>query len=340
MVIGEMKRLQVLAGIIDQYGEYFPNTEHVKLTESELQEFNEQWKIVENELDKDSKERKIPLEIDKRQLEIAKVIFLKMKTVGKAAQTLGKVVGGTGDLAIYVIKMVWKFIKFLWDNTFAVAVAAAVGLTYNGLIRLLDWVGTTFPRVVDGLEWFLKDVEIPDDKIGSLIDQVTRENIQIIWTKWINAARNHEGEWTWEILGDMAATVMEGIAWVTPVFIDWSVMAVRHFQENGFGWLGSITGFILLLAVVKGFWDLAMKIVSPVGNYIKKWIASQNIVVDIKTKVKEIEEPAGPPKEINPGGPISKDDAVKSISKPKPEIPGFKKSDDKPEVGVVKPEPK
>ena len=65
MVIGEMKRLQVLAGIIDQYGEYFPNTEHVKLTESELQEFNEQWKIVENELDKDSKERKLPLEIDK-----------------------------------------------------------------------------------------------------------------------------------------------------------------------------------------------------------------------------------------------------------------------------------
>ena len=57
MVIGEMKRLQVLAGIIDQYDEYFPNTENVKLTESELQEFYEEWAILEDKNDKNNRIR-------------------------------------------------------------------------------------------------------------------------------------------------------------------------------------------------------------------------------------------------------------------------------------------
>ena len=340
MVIGEMKRLQVLAGIIDQYDEYFPNTEHIKLTESELQEFNEQWALLEKDLQKDDKEINIPVKLDKRTIEIAKVVILKFQTVNKKAKAFAKLLGKGGEKAQAILYAVWGLLGHFWRNKMAYGIAAAVSISYQALIGALNWVSESAPRLVQGIEWLFNDVEIPDGKLGTALDQLTREKIQTAYTGLINRARNYEGEWTWEILGDMFATVLEGIGAAFPYFIDWSVMLVTHFKENGFGWLGSITGVVLLWAVLKGFWDLAMKIVSPVGNYIKKWIASQNIVIDIEEKVKDIEEPAGPPKVINPGGPISKDDAVKSISKPKPEIPGFKKSDDEPEVGVVKPEPK
>jgi len=344
MVIGEMKRLQVLAGIIDQYDEYFPNTEHVKLTESELKEFYEEWAILEDKNDKNE----LPIKLDKRTLEVAKVVILKLTEVTKKIYTIARALGAVGDAMKAIAIGMLKMLLWLWNKRLGVAIAASVGIAYNVLIGAINVVHEKAPRLTKGfIDWFFETPEkVPAGQLGTELDKITRENISEWWKTSADKLSDYEPASIVDLAKDgwreVISILMDGVAVVTPYFLDWSVMLLELFQKNGFGFMGSIMSWVFFIALLKGLWDIAFKIVSPIGKFIKKQIENLNIVLMVKDEVDDIpdtDEPR-PRKELNPGGPISKDDAVKSISKPKPEIPGFKKSDDEPEIGVVEPDPK
>lgn len=302
MVIKEIARLQQLAGMLDRYESYFPNTSEVVLTESELADFESQWKLIEEELP--TKKEPDGSMVDPRVVAVSKNVIKGFMLVSKKIMILANKFGKYGQTFMGFLK--WIGTK-LWKNKVLIGVSAALGLSYQFVMDSLNWIHNTRPRVTDGVEWMFQ-FDTGDKPWGTAIDEWARTAGAQWWAESIVKFKEYEAsgikDFAWDKLQEIIAVFMQMAGAVAPALVEWSVGLVKLINDLGaWGWLGSIASWLVFMGIIIGVKDVTKKLTAPIVQWGIKWWTTvdpkDQIVTDVENELKVI-NPDEPNKRLSP----------------------------------------
>jgi len=273
MVISEMKRIQVLAGILDQYEDYIPDTSNITLTEEESAAFDREWALIEesllNEIDfKDPKVIKIGRVIVKAFKELSKRFLQLVKAVGKISQWFTNTVIGVA--------------RWMWRNKWGVAIVAGLGVQYKWIITGLDAIYNALPETVLG--WIGADVPF-----GQLFSNWSEQGLASNWNNAIEYLRSFETtslvDLPRDVLTEMAAGLMDIIGKASGPLVDLTIECWQALGVFGFDNVGIIVSWMFMIGILMNCKDWIYSKGAPLLKYIMSFFTKANVEQDISKTI-------------------------------------------------------
>ena len=273
MIIAEMKRIQVLAGILDQYEDYIPDTSNITLTEEESAAFDREWALIEesllNEIDfKDPKVIKIGQLIVKAFKELSKKFLQLVKAVGKISQWFTNTVIGVA--------------RWMWRNKWGVAIVAGLGVQYKWIITGLDAIYNALPERVLG--WIGADVPF-----GQLFSSWSEEGLRSNWESAIEWLRSFEttslADLPRDVLTEMAAGLMDIIGKASGPLIDLTIECWQALGVFGFDNVGIVVSWMFMIGIIMNCKDWIYKKGAPLLKYIMSFFTKANVEQDLSKTI-------------------------------------------------------
>tara|TARA_B100001564_G_C20523813_1_gene616462 strand:+ start:92 stop:910 length:819 start_codon:yes stop_codon:yes gene_type:complete len=237
VITSELGRLQVLAGVIEHHAQYLPP---VKLTESELAEFDKLWEatINFNELNKLTEDEQSKV---KEVLSMIKDFTLKLWAgVSNAGEVVFK---NLNKMVVFVVtKLLFKPLSWI---------LAGIGLVYSTLIKVLDVeiFGREFTLGSDLNDAVLSSIEQGYDKFISFIESY--EPTSIAGTPI-------------EILTETVAAGLKAIGVAMPIMIKSLAWIGDWLLTLGLGTTAIIISWLYLIGGTSFLFKKAQGVLAPV----------------------------------------------------------------------------
>ncbi len=269
MVIAEMKRVQVLAGILNQYEDYVPDLSHIQLTEEELSKFESEWKLIEESI--------LDEKLDPRILQVGKIAIRGFRELAKKFLVLIK---GVGKLSQWFTNTVIGVAKWMWRNKWGVAIAAGLGLQHQMIVNGLDKIYDVLPEKILG--WFGADTSF-----GQIFQNWTESGLKNGWNQAIDYLRSFETtsivDMPRDVLTEYAAGIMDIIGTATPILIDVTIQCWQALSTFGFYNLGIITSWMFMIGILLNAKDWLWSKGAPLQKYLINFFNKSGIEKNIQS---------------------------------------------------------